>query len=233
VGKLLADDTMAPGEKFILFVTDGQPDFCDDGNELCPPDSVVGELQTLATGGIHTLVFGISSPLTTISDAVLQGFANAGASQPVAPLVADINQVFDQCSASPVGRRVRDHGKQATRGHTIGDYNPRAAARPRSTSPTSRTSRRSWPRSRRRSPASRAASSTSTTSRQDDQGRPVAARPRARRRHGDGHRARRHERLAHATRTPSSSSSARRATPGASREHDDRLQFPCEAIIVE
>ena len=44
VGALLAAD-QAPGEKFILFVTDGQPDYCDDGNELCPPDSVVGREQ--------------------------------------------------------------------------------------------------------------------------------------------------------------------------------------------
>jgi carboxymethylenebutenolidase len=85
VAILLRADT-APGEKFILFVTDGEPAYCDDGNALCPPDSVVGQLQTLQTGGIKTLVMGISSPLTTISDAVLQGFANAGARQPVAPI---------------------------------------------------------------------------------------------------------------------------------------------------
>jgi hypothetical protein len=124
VGTLLANDP-APGEKFILFVTDGQPDYCDDGNELCPPDSVVGELQTLAKGGVKTLVFGISSPLTTISDAVLAGFANAGAGQPVAALVPDINAIFDQCAG--VAGWAADFaatGKQATRGHTIGDYDP-------------------------------------------------------------------------------------------------------------
>jgi hypothetical protein len=124
VGALLAAD-QAPGEKFILFVTDGQPDYCDDGNELCPPDSVVGELQTLAKAGVQTLVFGISSPLTTISDAVLAGFANAGAGQPVARLVPDINAIFDQCSG--VAGWAADFattGKQATQGHTIGDYDP-------------------------------------------------------------------------------------------------------------
>jgi hypothetical protein len=124
VGTLLAAD-QAPGEKFILFVTDGQPDYCDDGNELCPPDSVVGELQTLVKGGIRTLVFGISSPLTTISDAVLQGVANAGADQPVSPLVTDIHTVFDMCAGVPGwAADFATTGKQATSGHTIGDYDP-------------------------------------------------------------------------------------------------------------
>jgi hypothetical protein len=124
VGALLAAD-QAPGEKFILFVTDGQPDYCDDGNELCPPDSVVGELQTLSKAGIKTLVFGISSPLTTISDAVLAGFANAGAGQSVARLVPDINAVFDQCAGVPAwAADFATTGKQMMRGHTIGDYNP-------------------------------------------------------------------------------------------------------------
>lgn len=102
IATLLKADT-APGEKFILFVTDGQPDYCDDGNDLCPPDSVVGELQTLYTDGIKTLVFGISSPLTTISDSVLQAFANAGGGQSVLPpfpsnQTLDLNAFHDQCN---------------------------------------------------------------------------------------------------------------------------------------
>ena len=124
VGALLAAD-QAPGEKFILFVTDGQPDYCDDGNELCPPDSVVGELQTLSKAGVKTLVFGISSPLSTVSDVALSGFANAGAGQPVAPLVPDLNAIFDQCAGVPGwAADFATTGKQATRGHTVGDYNP-------------------------------------------------------------------------------------------------------------
>jgi hypothetical protein len=124
VGTLLMAD-QAPGEKFILFVTDGQPDYCDDGNPLCPPDSVVGELQTLAKGGIRTLVFGISSPLTTISDAVLLAFANAGAGQPVVAPSADLNAFFDQCNG--VAGWHADFAltaKPAVRGNTIGDYAP-------------------------------------------------------------------------------------------------------------
>ena len=122
VGTILAAD-QAPGEKFILFVTDGQPDYCDDGNPLCPPDNVVAELQTLQKTGVNTLVFGISSPLTTISDAVLAAFANAGAGQPVAPLAADPNAIYDQCAGVPGWQAdFAMTGKPAMRPSTIGDY---------------------------------------------------------------------------------------------------------------
>jgi hypothetical protein len=128
VANLLAMDTMAPGEKFILFVTDGQPDYCDDGNELCPPDSVVGELQTLAKTNLRTIVFGISSPLTTISDSVLQAFANAGAGQPVAYLNADVNAIYDQCAGVPGwAADFAATNKPAMRPSTIGSYVPATA----------------------------------------------------------------------------------------------------------
>ncbi len=72
------------GDKYILFVTDGEPDFCDDGNPECPVDAVVANVQRLAAAGIHTLVFGLKSAQSPISDGTLQAVANAGASQPVA-----------------------------------------------------------------------------------------------------------------------------------------------------
>jgi hypothetical protein len=68
-----------PGGKYILFVTDGETDFCDDPNPLCPADAVIAELQKLYTQGIQTFILGIGSTLTNISAAVLQDFANAGA----------------------------------------------------------------------------------------------------------------------------------------------------------
>ena len=46
----LAADTV-PGDKFVLFVTDGQPDYCDDANALCAPDSVIAGLQKLKAEG--------------------------------------------------------------------------------------------------------------------------------------------------------------------------------------
>jgi hypothetical protein len=72
------------GDKYILFVTDGEPDFCDDGDSVCPVDSTVAHLQALKVQGITTIVFGLKSTLSDISDATLQAFANAGAGQPVA-----------------------------------------------------------------------------------------------------------------------------------------------------
>src|SRR3954454_955672 len=39
--KALAADT-SPGDKYILFITDGQEDFCDDSLEVCASDSTVG-----------------------------------------------------------------------------------------------------------------------------------------------------------------------------------------------
>src|SRR5690606_35675187 len=74
IAQQLRADTATIGDKYILFVTDGEPDYCDDGNQLCPPDSVVGLLQRLASGvdatgapatPIRTLVFGVSSPTAT------------------------------------------------------------------------------------------------------------------------------------------------------------------------
>jgi hypothetical protein len=68
-----------PGGKYILYVTDGETDFCDDPNPVCPADAVIAELQKLRTQGIQTLILGLGSSLTNISAAVLQDFANAGA----------------------------------------------------------------------------------------------------------------------------------------------------------
>jgi len=135
--KQLRQDT-SEGDKYILFVTDGEPDYCDDGNRLCPPDSVVGLLQNMAAGvgpggtavaPIHTLVFGITSPDTQILPAVLQGFANAGAGQAVAPLTInagqtyDPNSVYDQCNGvAGWSSDFTATGKPKMRGQTIGTY---------------------------------------------------------------------------------------------------------------
>jgi hypothetical protein len=127
----------AEGDKYILFVTDGEPDYCGDGNNLCPPDSVVGLLQKLASGiapdgtavaPIQTLVFGISSEAADILPTVLQGFANAGVGQPVAPMPRegqnyDPNSLWDQCNGVPGwAADFATTGKPLTRGQTIGTY---------------------------------------------------------------------------------------------------------------
>jgi hypothetical protein len=101
VRDLLAADPAA-GPKYILLVTDGQPDYCNDGNPLCPIDGVVHQLQRLSGGGINTLVFGVQSALAGIPASTLQAFANAGAGQPVMQLTTLANDVYFQCQAMTV-----------------------------------------------------------------------------------------------------------------------------------
>jgi hypothetical protein len=139
---LWADTT--EGDKYILFVTDGEPDFCDDGNALCPPDSVVGKLQELAAGidengqtrtPIHTLVFGLQSPLTSVLPQTLQNFANAGAGLPVSPpqranQAYNPNAVYDECNGVAgwkadfdlTGKQTAGLTQDQLRRLTIGSY---------------------------------------------------------------------------------------------------------------
>ncbi|WP_437960280.1 vWA domain-containing protein [Sorangium sp. So ce119] len=69
-----------PGPKYILFVTDGEPDRCDDGPAACARDDVVGAVQSAYEQGIGTFVFGLGEGSFAEH---LQDLANAGAGQPV------------------------------------------------------------------------------------------------------------------------------------------------------
>ncbi len=75
------DASPVDGDKYILFVTDGEPDFCDDGDPNCPLDDVVYHLQGLSAKGIQTIIFGLQNG--NVPKETLQAFANAGAGQPV------------------------------------------------------------------------------------------------------------------------------------------------------
>jgi hypothetical protein len=115
------------GPKYVLLVTDGQPDYCADGNELCPVDAVVRQLQLLAAGGIQTFVLGLKSPLTTISDATLQAFANAGSSQPVlapAPVADIFNQCFYGGDMNAAGWKADHAAFGLAMNQTLGTYAP-------------------------------------------------------------------------------------------------------------
>ncbi|HEY4105748.1 MAG TPA: VWA domain-containing protein [Polyangiaceae bacterium] len=86
------------GNKYILFVTDGQPDFCDDGDENCPLDDVVYQLQKLNKTGINTIIFGLQNG--NVPPQTLQAFANAGAGQPVAaPFTGTAMDVYYSCQS--------------------------------------------------------------------------------------------------------------------------------------
>ena len=98
----------SPGPKYILFVTDGEPDFCDDGDPVCPVDAVVHQLQLLRDAGVTTLVFGVQAPLASIPAGTLQAFANAGAGQAVAPSIAPTTNIFFQCAGVTGWRQEYD-----------------------------------------------------------------------------------------------------------------------------
>ena len=74
--------TPGPAVGLPLVVSDGQTDFCDDGNNACPPDAVTGEIQTMYAASLGTLVIGLPSQMgggMVFNQAVLQDWANAGA----------------------------------------------------------------------------------------------------------------------------------------------------------
>ena len=123
--KALQADT-TPGSKYIIFLTDGQPDYCDDSNSLCAPDSVVYQLQTAAAAGVKTIVFGVQTSLFDLAPGVLQAFANAGAGEPtLAPVKAGgtANDFYDQCaSVSGWAADLTASGKPNMRGTTLGTY---------------------------------------------------------------------------------------------------------------
>ncbi|HLK89764.1 MAG TPA: hypothetical protein VKZ18_07715 [Polyangia bacterium] len=121
---LMADTD--PGAKYILLITNGMPDYCDDSNVLCPPDSVVWKLQTAAAAGIKTIVFGIQSTLFQLAPGVLQAYANAGAGEPtIAPVNTggSANDFFDQCDGiAGWANDLKAKGTTPMRGDTLGTY---------------------------------------------------------------------------------------------------------------
>lgn len=106
---ILAADT-TPGDKYILFVTDGEQDYCNDGDFACPTDSVVYHLQQIAAKGVKTFIFGLPMKSDDAQQqarypAVLQAFADAGMGVTVAPVLppggtGPIN-IFYNCQGVP------------------------------------------------------------------------------------------------------------------------------------
>ena len=69
----------------MLFVTDTETDYCDDGDQLCPIDSVAYAIQDLYASGFGTFIVGLPSDQSSYAMDALKAFANAGVGQPVAP----------------------------------------------------------------------------------------------------------------------------------------------------
>lgn len=98
---LLADPS--PGEKVMLLVTDGDPDFCNDPDRICAMDAVIGAVQAAYAQGVATTVFGLRR--AELSEQHLRDVANAGSGQPVAlpPGVATVQDLQNRCRTNPVG----------------------------------------------------------------------------------------------------------------------------------
>jgi hypothetical protein len=98
---LLADPS--PGEKVMLLVTDGDPDFCNDPDRICAMDAVIGAVQEAYRNGVATTVFGLRRQ--ELSEQHLRDVANAGAGLPVA-LPQGVNsemQLRERCRNNPAG----------------------------------------------------------------------------------------------------------------------------------
>ena len=81
---LQADMSVVSGPKFMLFATDGQTDFCDDGDPDCPADAMTWQVQDLYNSGIGTLIMGDpfnGAPSLAFNANVLQNLANSGTGQ--------------------------------------------------------------------------------------------------------------------------------------------------------
>jgi len=92
VAKLLAKQPAGP--KYILLVTDGEADFCDDPNVTCSRDAVLTSAQAAYAQGIGTFIFSIGGQVDRMH---LADVANAGSGQPVADRQ---QQVMYQCPNS-------------------------------------------------------------------------------------------------------------------------------------
>jgi uncharacterized protein YegL len=79
VAKLLASEPEGT-PRYIVLVTDGEPDFCDDPNVTCARDAVVASAQQAFVQGIGTFIFSIGG---SVDRAHLQDVANAGSGQDV------------------------------------------------------------------------------------------------------------------------------------------------------
>jgi hypothetical protein len=78
-----------PGPKFILLITDGNPDTCDNLNPQCGADRTLAAVQQAKLAGIGTMVVGIGDIEDTCAGRCgadhLQDVANAGMGLPVQP----------------------------------------------------------------------------------------------------------------------------------------------------
>jgi len=122
----------SPGDKQMVFITDGQEDYCDDSIEICASDSTVGAIQDAFAANVRTLVVGLQTAQFNLPTGTLNAFANAGAGEPtVASLTSglDTTAIFDLCTGIvPWRADLTASGHPTTRGPTatVGTYSATA-----------------------------------------------------------------------------------------------------------
>jgi hypothetical protein len=117
------------GDKHVIFVIDGEPDYCNDGQPDCAIDSTVWRLQKLRAAGVTTHVGALPFPpiLPDVS-ATRQSYANAGTGLPVSPFSSEYVGYYS-CSAQP--KWVEDHTATGKGVETlIGTYSATPGAAP-------------------------------------------------------------------------------------------------------
>ncbi len=100
-----------PGPKFMLLVTDGNPDTCQVRDPQCGADESIKAVQDAYAMGIGTFVIGIGEILTNNAGCVgrcgldhLQDLANAGSGQPV---MMNTNEYgYQQCTGQPTNEKA-------------------------------------------------------------------------------------------------------------------------------
>jgi len=120
---LVAFKATPDGPKFILLVTDGNPDTCWAKNPQCGQDAAIKSAQAAYEQGIKTFVLGIGSVLSKDAAAqgcqvgrcgvdYLQDMANAGTGLPVEPYAdKDMQYQYSACIAkSPTKALTATYG---------------------------------------------------------------------------------------------------------------------------
>ena len=109
---LAAFQPSPPGPKFILLVTDGNPDTCAVRDPQCGEDESIKSVQDAYAAGIGTFAIGIGEIVNNNSGCVgrcgkdhLQDLANAGVGLPVAPNTDENG--YAQCTGTPAGRKAK------------------------------------------------------------------------------------------------------------------------------
>jgi hypothetical protein len=109
------------GASYVLFATDGEPDFCDNGNAVCPVDAGISGIQQLFTQGITTIVMGLSSDINAgTCPQVLQGYANAGAGVDIAN-PCGTHSIYNECNGVPPWKALATQLGRTT-GQALVDY---------------------------------------------------------------------------------------------------------------